>query len=33
LHSVVAGGPVVEFAIVWIFAAFIWLACFRQRHC
>ncbi len=33
LHSVFAGGPVVEFAIVWIFAAFIWLGYFRQRSC
>ena len=33
LHSVIAGRPVVEFAIVWIFAAFIWLAYFRQRPC
>jgi len=31
LHSVFAGGPVVGFAIVWIFAAFIWLGYFRQR--
>ena len=33
LHSVFAGGPVVEFAIVWIFAALIWLGYFRQRPC
>jgi hypothetical protein len=33
LHSVFAGGPVVEFAIVWIIAAFIWLGYFRQRSC
>jgi hypothetical protein len=33
LHSAFAGGPVVEFAIVWIFAAFIWLGYFRQRPC
>jgi hypothetical protein len=32
LHSVFAGGPVVEFAIVWIIAAFIWLGYFRQRR-
>ena len=31
LHSVFAGGPVAEFAIVWIIAAFIWLGYFRQR--
>src|SRR5262249_37848674 len=30
LHSLVAGGRVVEFAILWIFAAFIWLAHFRH---
>ena len=33
LHSVFTGGPVVEFAIVWIIAAFIWLGYFRQRPC
>lgn len=33
LHSAVAGGPVVEFAIVWILAAFVWLGYFRQRPC
>jgi hypothetical protein len=36
LHSVFARGPVVEvvwFAIVWIWAAFIWLGYFRQRPC
>jgi hypothetical protein len=33
LHSAFAGGPVVEFAIVWIIAAFIWLGYFRQRSC
>jgi hypothetical protein len=33
LHSVFAGGPVAEFAIVWIIAAFIWLGYFRQRLC
>jgi hypothetical protein len=31
LHSAFSGGPVVEFAIVWVFAAFIWLGYFRQR--
>jgi len=31
LHSVLAGGPVLEFAIVWIWAAFVWLGYFRQR--
>jgi hypothetical protein len=33
LHFVFAGGPVVEYAIVWIFAAFIWLGYFRLRPC
>ena len=33
LHSLLAGGPVVEFAIVWIIAASIWLGYFRQRPC
>jgi hypothetical protein len=33
LHSVLAGRPVVEFAIVWIFAACIWLGYFKQRPC
>jgi hypothetical protein len=34
LHSVLAGGPEwVEFAILWIFAAFIWLGYFKQRPC
>ena len=33
LHSLLAGGPVVEFAIVWIIAASIWLGYFRQRLC
>jgi hypothetical protein len=33
LHSVSVGGPVVEFAIAWIIAAFIWLGYFRQRSC
>jgi len=33
LHSVFAGGPVLEFAIVWIGAAFIWFGYFRQRLC
>lgn len=31
LHSVFAGGRVAEFAIIWIFAAFIWLGHFRQH--
>ena len=31
LHSVLAGGPVLEFAMVWIWAAFTWLGYFRQR--
>jgi hypothetical protein len=33
LHSVFAGGPVLEFAIVWVIAAGIWLGYFRQRPC
>ena len=33
LFSAFADGPVVEFAIVWIIAASIWLAYFRQRPC
>jgi hypothetical protein len=33
LHSVFAGGPVVEFAILWICAAWIWMGYFRQRPC
>jgi heme/copper-type cytochrome/quinol oxidase subunit 4 len=33
LHSVFAGGRVVEYAIIWIGAAFIWLGYFRQRSC
>jgi len=33
LHSVLAGGPVLEFAIVWIWAALIWLGYFRKRSC
>jgi hypothetical protein len=33
LHSVLASGPVIEFAIVWIWAAFVWLGYFRQRPC
>jgi hypothetical protein len=33
LHSVFAGGRVVEFAIIWIFAACIWIGHFRQRPC
>jgi hypothetical protein len=31
LHSVLAGGRVLEFAIVWIWAALIWVGYFRQR--
>jgi RNA polymerase sigma-70 factor (ECF subfamily) len=33
LHSVLAGGRVLEFAIVWIWAALIWVGYFRQRVC
>jgi hypothetical protein len=33
LHFVSAGWPVVEYAIVWIWAAFVWLGYFRQRSC
>ncbi|HWX56538.1 MAG TPA: hypothetical protein VN176_18290 [Verrucomicrobiae bacterium] len=33
LHSVFVGGPVVEFALFWIVAAFIWSGYFRQRSC
>jgi len=33
VHSVFTGGRVVEFAIVWIIAAFIWFRYFRQRSC
>jgi hypothetical protein len=33
VHSVLTGGRVVEFAIVWIFAAFIWIGRFRKRSC
>jgi len=32
LHSVFAGGSVLEFVIVWITAAFIWFGYFRQRR-
>lgn len=31
VHSISVGGRVLEFAIVWIIAAFIWLGYFRQR--
>ena len=31
LHSVLAGGRVLEFAILWIFSAFIWFGYFRRR--
>ena len=30
-HSVVVGGPVWEFAVIWICAAFIWFGVFKQR--
>ena len=33
LHSVFAGGRVLEFAIVWIWAALIWVGYFQQRVC
>jgi hypothetical protein len=33
LHFVSAGWPVLEYAIIWICAAFIWLGYFRQRPC
>jgi hypothetical protein len=33
LHSVFGGGPVAEFAIFWIVAAWIWLGYFRRRPC
>ena len=33
LYSVFVGGPVLEFAIFWIVAAFIWLGFFRPRPC
>lgn len=33
LHSVLTGGPVVEFAMVWVWAALIWLGYFRHRSC
>ena len=32
-HSVSAGGPVLEFAIVWIIAAWIWFGYFKPRAC
>lgn len=32
-HSVSAGGPVAEFAIWWIVAAFVWFGYFRPRPC
>jgi lipopolysaccharide export LptBFGC system permease protein LptF len=31
LHSGFVGGPIVEFAIIWIVAAFVWLGYFRQH--
>jgi hypothetical protein len=33
LHSVLTGGQVLEFATVWVGAAFMWLGYFRQRSC
>jgi hypothetical protein len=33
LHSVLTGGQVLGFAIVWVCAAFMWLGYFRQRSC
>ncbi len=33
LYSVSTGGPVLEYAIVWIIAAFLWLGYFRQHSC
>jgi hypothetical protein len=33
LHSVFAGGPVLEFAVIWIFAAFVWFGYFRLSSC
>ena len=33
LHSVFAGGPLAEFAIIWIFAAWMWFGYFRPRTC
>jgi hypothetical protein len=33
LHSVLADRRVLEFAILWVCAAFIWLGYFRQRSC
>ena len=33
VHSVSAGGPVAEFAIFWIVAAWIWFGYFRRRAC
>lgn len=33
VHSVSTGGPVAEFAIFWIVAAFVWLGYFKQRTC
>jgi hypothetical protein len=33
VHSVVVGGPVAEFAIFWIVAAWIWYGYFRRRPC
>jgi hypothetical protein len=33
VHSVSVGGPVAEFAILWIVAAWIWYGYFKQRSC
>ena len=33
LHSVFAGGRVLEFAIIWIFAAWMWFGYFTRRAC
>jgi hypothetical protein len=33
LHFALAGWPVVEYAIVWVIAAFVWLGYFRRRSC
>ena len=33
LHSVLAGGRILEFAIIWGWAAFAWLSYFRRRSC
>jgi len=33
LHFARAGWPVLEYAIVWVIAAFVWLGYFKQRTC